>query len=135
MVAISEGNGLTVDGDPFVEIFAFRQHHSEPEVARAERRSGMLHQLILMSPLGYVLLGLEGFRGPTSAEKQQTLPDGKNTDNEVGSGRVFLELIKIERRKYLQEEAHCVEVLPPSRSVHYHKEHRNVNNVTTLLLL
>lgn len=51
---------LTVDSNPFIEIFSFRQHHSLPQVSTAQRGLGMFQQFILMGALWDVLLWLEG---------------------------------------------------------------------------
>lgn len=62
---------LTVDGDPFVDVFSLGQLHRVPEIARSQRRGRMLHQVVLMRALRDVLFWLEGLVAAITVRKER----------------------------------------------------------------
>ena len=50
---------LTVDSEPLVEVFSFRECDSQSEVSTSQRGLSILLQMILLRPLRDVLLRLE----------------------------------------------------------------------------
>lgn len=52
---------LTVYCDPFVQVFAIRQHDCHAQVTTPQSRLCMFQQLVLVRSLRDILLGLEGF--------------------------------------------------------------------------
>lgn len=52
---------LTVYCDPFVQVFAIRQHDCHAQVTTPQSSLCMFQQLVLVRSLRDILLGLEGF--------------------------------------------------------------------------
>lgn len=59
-------HALTVDSNPFIEIFPLRQHYSLPQVSTAQCCLRMFQQFILVGSFWDILLGFEGFRWATT---------------------------------------------------------------------
>lgn len=68
-------SALTVNCDPFVQVFPLRKHDGHAEIAAPERGFGMFQQLVLVRALWNVLLWFEGFGRATTAAK------GKEIEN------------------------------------------------------
>lgn len=63
---------LTVNCDPFVQVFPLRQHDGHAQIAAPERGFGMFQQLVLVRALWNVLLWFEGFgRATTTAKRKE----------------------------------------------------------------
>lgn len=59
-------HALTVDSNPFIEIFPLRQHYSLPQVSAAQCCLRMFQQFILVGSFWDILLGFEGFGWATT---------------------------------------------------------------------
>lgn len=63
-------NDSTVDSNPLVLVLSIGEHHSQSKVARSQGGCCMFHQIILMSTLRNVLLGLERLRRTAPTVKE-----------------------------------------------------------------
>jgi hypothetical protein len=66
----------TVDGDPFVDVFALRERDGDAEVAAAEGGLGLFVEVVQGRALGDVFLGLEGL-ADLAATAQRASPAGR----------------------------------------------------------
>jgi len=58
-----------VDRNPLVDVLPLRQHHRQPQISWTKGGCCMLHEFMLMAPLGDILLRLEGLWGPVTEKE------------------------------------------------------------------